>query len=67
MSTKKTQKEKILTWLKSGKTLTQLQALKRFQCQALSSRINNLRDDGHKIHTEMIETVTGKWVAQYSL
>jgi len=56
----------ILTHLKKGKTLTPLQALRLFDCWALSSRISNLKSDGHKIKTEMV-TKNGKTFARYSL
>lgn len=68
MSTKsKSQKSKILAWLKSGKKLTQMKALSKWGCHALHARIGNLRKEGHDIHTEMVRTGTGKWVAQYSI
>ena len=56
----------ILKHLKKGKTLTPLQALRLFDCWALSSRISNLKADGHNIKTEMI-TNKGKTFARYSL
>jgi len=55
----------ILKHLKKGKTLTPLQALRLFDCWALSSRISNLKSEGHKIKTEMV-TKNGKTFARYS-
>lgn len=62
-----TQKNKILKWLLRGRKLTPLAALEKFQCLCLSSRIRDLRKEGHDIKTRMIKTATGKWVAEYSL
>lgn len=48
---RESQNKKILTWLKLGKPLNPIQALKRFGCFRLASRINNLRNDGNDINT----------------
>lgn len=61
------QKQRILTYLYSGRTLTSLQALKKFNCWRLSGRIAELRDAGIWVKTEMILTKTGKNIARYSL
>lgn len=50
----KTQSEMILEYLQSGRTLTQLEALNRFGCARLASRIHELREDGHNIATRSI-------------
>lgn len=47
----KSQKTRILSWLKSGRTLTPIQALNKFGCFRLSGRILELRRDGHEIET----------------
>lgn len=60
------QNQRILNYLKKGKTLTPLQALRLFDCWALSSRISNLKDEGHNIKTEIIRT-KDKHFARYSL
>lgn len=60
------QNQRILNYLKKGKSLTPLQALRLFDCWALSSRISNLKDEGHKIKTEIIRT-KDKHFARYSL
>lgn len=44
-----TQKQRILNHLKSGRTLTQLEAFNRIGCCRLSERVRELRADGHKI------------------
>ena len=50
----KTQNERILKFLKSGKTITPLQALRMFGCFRLAGRIFELKKAGHKIMPEMI-------------
>lgn len=66
-----TQLEDIAKWLKSGKTLTSMQALSMFGCARLASRINDLRRDGWQIRTEMLPIKTrrnrGTKIARYSL
>ena len=44
----------ILEYLKSGHTLTGLEALKLFGTMKLASRISELRDEGHNIQDELI-------------
>ena len=60
------QNNQIKQHLQSGKTLTALQALRKFNCLRLSGRIYDLNKQGLNIHSEMV-TVSGKRVAQYSL
>ncbi len=57
------QNEKILEHLKNGNTITPLEALERFGCMRLGSRINDLRED-HIIETENEEN-GGKRYARY--
>lgn len=61
------QKDRILSWLAKGNTLTGLEALSLFDCWALSQRVKNLRDEGNRITTEYIKTGTNKRIARYSL
>ena len=61
------QNKRIAEWLTSGHTLTSLEALPRFGCMRLASRICDLRERGLDIKTEKIRTESGKWVAQYSI
>ena len=49
-----TQNQRILDYLKSGKTLTPLIALEKFGCFRLSARIFNLREEGHAIITKNV-------------
>ena len=43
---KASQNDRILAYLKSGKSLTQRDAVKLFNCYRLSARIADLRKDG---------------------
>lgn len=61
------QRVRILAYLKHGKHLTSLDALKKFQCMRLASRIYDLHEAGHNIHCDKIKTPTGKLVAEYWL
>lgn len=60
----KTQSQKILTYLKSGKPLTPITALNRFGCFRLAARISDLRKDGHTIFTDTV-TKGNKTFASY--
>lgn len=68
VSRKKTesQSDKILAWLQSGNTLTQLDALRMFRCMRLASRISDLRNAGCNIITQF-EKHDGGQHARYSL
>lgn len=61
------QREKILKWLLSGKTLTSLQAILRFGCLRLPARIYEIRDMGHNVDSKMVEKGFGKKVAEYRI
>ena len=61
------QNSEILAHLKSGKQLTQLQALKLFGTMRLAARVDELRCKGHKVLTEMITVGNGVRVARYKL
>lgn len=61
-----TQSNDILTYLKSGRSLTPLEALDRFGCLRLGARIWDLKQEGYEIRSEQVE-FNGKYVAQYSL
>lgn len=63
----KSQCAKMLAWLEDGKKFTSLDALRLFGCLRCGSRINDLRNRGVNIHTEMITLDNGKRVAEYSL
>lgn len=60
----KTQNQRILTYLKSGRPLTPITALNKFGCFRLAARIADLRKDGHTIFTESV-TRNKKTFASY--
>lgn len=53
--------------LMQGHTITSLEALQRFGCMRLASRICDLRDKGMDIKTKRIQLPNGKSVTEYSL
>lgn len=60
-----TQNNQILQYLKSGKSITSLEALRLFGCLRLSGRIFDLRKRGNAILSREIHTFTGKRIAEY--
>lgn len=60
-----TQREQILRDLLTGARITALDALTRYKCNRLASRVFELKRDGFNIHSEMISVDSGKKVAQY--
>ena len=63
----KDQSTQILAHLKAGKTITPLDALKKFYCLRLGARIHDLRARGHAIENVWHTTSDGKRVARYRL
>lgn len=63
----KSQCDMIAAWLECGFSITSLDALKRFDCMRLASRIHDLRERGMKINACKITTSTGKRVCEYVL
>ena len=61
------QNKQIADYLNKGKKLTTIDALNKFGCFRLASRINDLRNDGMKISTKIIKLENKKQIAQYSL
>ena len=57
----------ILAYLRDGKTITAIEALRLFGCFRLASRIHDLTKRGVEISKKYITTDTGKRVMQYSL
>lgn len=62
-----TQTAQILAHLKTGRSITPLDALEWFGCFRLGARIYDLKQDGHNIVKDMVETDSGKRVASYTL
>ena len=63
----KTQCDAILAYLKTGRAVTPLMALERFQSLRLAARVKELRDRGHQIKTRQVAVGRSKRVASYSL
>lgn len=60
------QNDGILKFLKSGKSITAIDALTKFRCFRLAARIHDLREKGHDIAKETI-VKNGQHYAVYSL
>jgi len=64
--TTESQNKWILKYLQSGATINPITALQLFGSLRLSARINDLRNDGHNIKTEMVYNGRKRW-ANYNL
>ena len=64
---KRTQSQRILDYLATGKSLTPLEALHKFGCLRLGARIYDLRCAGHKIKSHLYRTRSGANVGEYWL
>ena len=62
-----TQSQAIHQALKQGSRLTPLDALARFGCMRLASRISDLKKDGVRINSRSVKTDSGKTVSEYWL
>jgi len=60
------QEDMILQHLRSGRTITPLEALRLYNCLRLGARIYDLRRKGYPIHEELVDG-NGKHYAQYSM
>jgi len=66
----KSQNKRIKKYLKSGKSLTALDALHEFNCFRISARIFDLKSQGVNIKTDLVEIKSGgvnKTIARYTL
>lgn len=64
----KSQKEKILEHLLSGKSISPLEALNLYGSLRLGARIADIRKEGYIVYREMVtDSRTGKRYAQYSM
>lgn len=54
MAKGKSQNQQILDYMKSGHSITPIEALNKFGCFRLSARIADLKELGYTIHTEMV-------------
>jgi len=66
MSRLSSQNAMILNFLESGGSLTPIEALEKFQCFRLAARMNDLRNKGYVIQTEILKDDNGKSYASYS-
>ena len=66
-TTAATQCDRILQHLKTGATITAIEALNMFGCFRLAARIADLCKAGNEIITDKVKTSGGKHVAQYRL
>jgi len=62
---KQTQNDQIRMYLQAGNSLTQIDALEKFNCFRLAARVKNLRDAGVNIRSELLHTSDGKKYARY--
>lgn len=66
--TSRSQKEKILEHLLSGKSISPLEALNLYGSLRLGARIADIRKEGYIVYREMVtDAKTGKRYAQYSM
>ena len=61
---KKAQNAQIRMYLETGKSLTPMDALVRFNCFRLAARIKDLRDEGVAINSELVHK-DGKKYSRY--
>ena len=59
------QNKMIKKFLENGNSITGLDALNRFQCNRLASRICDLKDSGMSIESQFIKLESGKRVKEY--
>jgi len=69
MHSKPSQRDAILRHLKDNPyhPITHLEAQHLFGCSRLAARVQELRRMGHDVKSRMVETPSGKRVAEYSL
>jgi Helix-turn-helix domain len=62
-----TQNEMLIRWLTpTGRSITPMQALRKFNCWSLSSRTSEIKKKGYPIQSELIrDKKTGKTYAKY--
>lgn len=63
----RSQTDRILDYLLTGKSITPLEALDLFGCFRLGARIADIRQKGYLVYSEFITTPTGKRVKRYHL
>ena len=61
-----TQEEMVLNYLREHKSITGLEALRKFGIMRLAARIHYLKKYGYNVKTELVSNGKKKW-AEYSL
>tara|TARA_Y100000310_G_scaffold241983_1_gene246135 strand:- start:64 stop:315 length:252 start_codon:yes stop_codon:yes gene_type:complete len=64
---KPTQNDRILAHLRAGESISALEALDRYGCFRLASRINDLKNQGYVIGSKRWKTPGGATIARYNL
>lgn len=59
------QNQQIKAYLEEGNSITAIQALEKFKCFRLASRITDLKQSGVPIDSQFIEVDSGKKVKEY--
>ena len=63
----KSQTDRILEYMLSGKSITPLEALNLFGCLRLGARIADIKARGYLVYSEFVSTPTEKKVKRYYL
>jgi len=61
-----TKKQKILTHLKSGRTITSMEAIDLFRCTRLAAVIYSLKEEGYSIESKSVKGTNTNY-ARYKL
>ena len=59
------QNKQLKEYLEEGNSITAIQALEKFKCFRLASRITDLKQSGVPIDSQFIEVDSGKKVKEY--
>jgi hypothetical protein len=63
----KSQTDRILEYMLTGKSITPLEALNMFGCLRLGARIADIKAKGYLVYSEFVTTPTEKKVKRYYL
>jgi len=63
----KSQTDRILEYMLTGKSITPLEALNMFGCLRLGARIADIKAKGYLVYSEFVSTPTEKKVKRYYL
>lgn len=65
MKSTESQNDQIKQWLLDGHSITALEALNRFRCFRLASRISDLKQQGLPIEKQMIDNGESRFALYY--